>query len=41
MSSPSSAEVAKAAEGIRNAVLGIIVIAGAYLIVQFVVQALA
>jgi hypothetical protein len=40
MTSPSSGEVAKAAEGIRNAILGLIVVMGAYLIVQFVVQAL-
>ena len=40
MTSSNPGEVAKAAEGIRNAIIGLVVVRGAYFIVQFVISAL-
>lgn len=40
MMSSNPGDVAKATEGIRNAIVGLMVVMGAYLIVQFVISAL-
>ena len=40
MTSSNPGDVAKASEGIRNAIVGLVVVMGAYLIVQFVISAL-